>query len=80
LRVVSRRKRRKCAFLLSARVFCPNFSGFGQGVVAQVSVNLALRTYLPRGFRTGFRMFETVPSGLWLVWWQAKTQVLLVRL
>jgi|SRR5580698_5181365 hypothetical protein len=28
-------KGRKCAFLLTARVFCPNFSGFGQGVVAK---------------------------------------------
>jgi hypothetical protein len=73
-------KRKKRAFLLTARMFCPNFSGFGQGVVVQVPVKLAFTPYLPLGFRTGFRRFETVPSALWLAWWQVKTQVLLVRL
>src|SRR5580700_5629795 len=77
LRVVSRRKTKKMRFFAHRACVLPQFFRFRSGRSSQVSVNLALRTYLPRGFRTGFRMFETVPSALWMVWWQAKTQVLL---
>lgn len=74
------KKRKKRAFLLTARVFCPIFPRARPPRGGQVFANLALRTYLPLGLKTGLRRFETVPSALWLVWWQVKTQVLLVRL
>src|ERR1700683_4535158 len=61
-RTVSATKSEKSAFFCSPRAYFAPFSRRGGSPRGgQVFVDLVLRTYLPLGLRTGFRLFETVP-------------------